>query len=245
MHKLLSDRRGPLQDVLVRRLADLGTLSSADVALLLGTGSRLNHVASRSELIRDGEDMSAFFLLEGWLCRQRVFPDGRRQVISFYLPGDVIGSIVDPSPRPSPCSLVALTPVVVADATPVRRALADDRESKHRGLADAGRRAEYLDQCSLMNHIARLGRQTAYERMTHLLLEIRGRLDAVGQVTRNSFTMPLTQEVLADALGLSIVHVNRTLQQLRRDELLELRGPSVVLKDYEALVAIADFRPLY
>jgi CRP-like cAMP-binding protein len=229
--------------VVVRRLSAYGDLTSADVALLDTAGSRLARYPNRSELAREGQELRPLILLEGWACRQRVFPDGRRQVVSFFLPGDLIGSILDRDVEASPCSVIALTSIVAAEASSLRRALLEDENGLHAGLALACRAVEKLDQWSLLNHISRLGRQTAYERMAHLLLEFCERLETIGHVHSKSFTMPLTQEVLADALGLSIVHVNRTLQQLRRDGFLELRGAAVVLKDHAALEVIADYRP--
>nr|WP_281372616.1 helix-turn-helix domain-containing protein [Phenylobacterium haematophilum] len=88
----------------------------------------------------------------------------------------------------------------------------------------------------------RLGRQTAYERLCHLLLEIRDRLLLVGMASETHFAMPMTQETLADATGLSIVHVNRILQQLRRERLLELQAGKAHLRDPAALAAIADYK---
>ncbi len=85
--------------------------------------------------------------------------------------------------------------------------------------------------------------EAAYERLVHLLLEFHSRLDAVGMVDGDTFSLPLTQEVLADALGLSVVHINPTLQQVRRDRLLELRGGQVTLRQPELMRAMADWPP--
>ena len=88
----------------------------------------------------------------------------------------------------------------------------------------------------------RLGRQTGYERTAHLLLELGDRLAAAGLGDGRRFPMPLTQESLADALGLSVVHVNRILQQLRRERLIELRSGEAVLIERDLLVGVADYR---
>jgi CRP-like cAMP-binding protein len=90
----------------------------------------------------------------------------------------------------------------------------------------------------------RLGRQTACGRFAHLMLELSGRLARLGLVSGDSFAMPLTQEVLADALGLSVVHVNRTVQLLRREGLLDIRGGMVSLLQPERLRALASWAPL-
>ena len=86
----------------------------------------------------------------------------------------------------------------------------------------------------------RLGRQTAYERMAHLLLELHGRLAEIGEARGESFHLPIKQEVLADALGLSLVHVNRTLQQMRRDGLIDMRGAQLTLLNRAVLEAASD-----
>jgi CRP-like cAMP-binding protein len=124
------------------------------------------------------------------------------------------------------------------DAEPILCLLRSDQAP---GLLRAFLAATRLENMRLLDHVVRLGRQTAYERVAHFLLEMQDRLAAVGMGDRQRFPLPLTQELLADALGLSIVHVNRTLQQLRRDNLIEWRAGVVVLLQRELLVQIADY----
>lgn len=194
---------------------------------------------SGQELIAEGEHLNRpSLLLEGWALRQRMLSDGRRQIISFILPGDGFGF----SPRHdgvSWSSTVALTPVAIA-----RMPLLS--ETLHRMPQTALSRTAWnmldLEERCLVNEAVRLGRQSAYERLVHLLLEFHDRLDAVGLVRDGAFTMPFTQEVLSDALGLSTVHTNRTLQQLRRERLIETRMPTVQLLDLSLLAEIADYR---
>jgi CRP-like cAMP-binding protein len=88
----------------------------------------------------------------------------------------------------------------------------------------------------------RVGRQTAFERTAHFILEIRERLGLVGLAGESSVSIPLTQEIMADALGLSVVHLNRTLQQLRRNQLIEFKSGLVKLLQPERLGEIANFR---
>ncbi len=97
----------------------------------------------------------------------------------------------------------------------------------------------------LAEQIVRLGRRNAYERIAHILLELHKRLQAVGLASESSYPTPITQEMLADALGLSIVHVNRTLGRLRRERLVSIDDGRVVLRDVAALAAIADFEASY
>ena len=109
----------------------------------------------------------------------------------------------------------------------------------HPGLGHAVRIMAHLGHELLCDQIVRLGRQSACARFAHLMLELYGRLNRVGLAGDNSFAMPLTQNVLADVLGFSVVHVNRTVQQLRRDKLLEVRSGRVNLMHPERLQTLA------
>lgn len=178
-----------------------------------------------------------FFMLTGWACLAREFEDGRRQVVAFLLPGDAVGFDLLTRSRES-TKVSALTVVKVQRVQPSLLNSITSAPGLNRALAIAS------DQqlTRLIDQVARLGRQTAYERCAHLLLELHARLAEVGEALDDSFRLPLKQEVLADALGLSLVHVNRTLQQLRRDRLLEVHGGSALLLDRQALADLCEFR---
>lgn len=225
----------------VRRLGALAALSEEETALVLGLAGRAEPYTPGQELVPQGGPIRrARLILDGWACRQRTLADGRRQIIGFLLPGDVIGLRRQPGPLELSAT-VALTRVQCLDASPLREAVVREL-GRWPGLAAALRRAERVEEAQLLDHVTRLGRQTAYERVAHLLLELHARLTVTGLAVGPSFPMPLTQETLADALGLSVVHVNRILQQLRREELVELRAGRAVLLQPELLAEIADFR---
>jgi CRP-like cAMP-binding protein len=225
----------------VRRLQALAPLSEEEIGLVLGISGRPESYTPGQEIVAQGGPIRrARLITEGWACRHRTLADGRRQIIGFLLPGDLIGVRRQPGPLDL-CATVALTRVQCLDATSLRDPVMRDL-GRCPGLASALRRAERLEEAQLLDHVTRLGRQTAYERVAHLLLELHGRLTTAGLATGPSFPMPLTQETLADALGLSVVHVNRILQQLRREKLVELRAGRAVLLHPELLAQIADFR---
>ena len=136
---------------------------------------------------------------------------------------------------------LALTPVVIADATALGAAITTD-PSSHPGLTQACYATASLDEAYLLNQLMRVGRQTAFERTAHFILEIHERLSRVGMANETSVAIPLTQEIMADALGLSVVHLNRTLQQLRRNQLIEFKGGMVRLLEPDRLREIANFR---
>jgi CRP-like cAMP-binding protein len=225
-------------DVVVRRLRALSPLSDAELDLLRNLGERRErHVAGEELVIEGGLSSRPRFILSGWACRQRVLPDGRRQIFSFLLPGDGFGLSRRAGPELS--TIGAVTALETVDAEPVLEAV---QAGKAPGLARAVASIEPLEQIQLFDHMVRLGRQTAYERVAHFLLELQRRLELVGLGDSQRFPLPLTQEILADALGLSIVHVNRTLQQLRRERLIELRSGVAILLERELLATIADYR---
>lgn len=230
-------------DAVLRRLSGYAPLAPDEAALLRQVTARPVSVPARTELVRDGEAAPRpQVLLEGWACRQRLLADGRRQIVVVLLPGDLIG--LGQRRRSLPFGSVAtLTPAQICEAGALREAAAGgvQEAGKETGLAAALRQAREMEELWLVNQVVRLGRQTAYERVAHFLLELRERLTAVDRVQENRFSFPITQEVLADALGLSVVHMNRTMQQLRRDGLIEQRATAITLRDVPALVSIADY----
>ena len=223
------------------RFSKLARLSPAETAILRNLGQSTRSVPALAEIAVEGRVQPPAVLLAGWACNQRILGDGRRQIVRFLLPGDVIGSLHRPS-SPATCAAVALTPVVLADARPLTRAVGEDGEPLP-GLGEAFVAMAYADEINLRNQVVRLGRQTAYERLVHLVLEFHHRLDQLGLVDGDSFSLPLTQEILADALGLSVVHINRTLQQVRRDRLLDMRGGQVTLRQPDLMRTMADWAP--
>ncbi len=228
-------------NALARRLAALSPLSAEEMRMINELGRQTRKHAAREEICAEGKISTPRVILSGWACRQRLLGDGRRQIVSFLLPGDPCVPLERPA-IPAHCSVVALTPVVVADAKALELAVNTNAHACP-GLTRAVRLLTIQEGLLLQDQIIRLGRQTAYERMVHLLLELRSRLSVVRQVVDNVFPLPLTQEVLADALGLSIVHVNRTLQQIRRDGMLEFRGGNVTIIDLPMMQAVADWVP--
>ena len=228
-------------DVVLKRLRSLAPLSERESALVLGLGAQRQTNPAGVELYREGSAIGRpKVLLDGWAARCRVLPDGRRQIFTFVLPGDAIG-LCSRSEPVALSSTIGLTRTITADAASLADA-AYQRNDDFEGISLAVSVAGTLEEASLLDHIVRLGRQTAYERMAHLLLELRWRLMTVGLGTERKFPMPLTQEGLADALGLSIVHVNRTLQQLRREGLVEARSGYVEILKPEVMIAASDFR---
>ena len=189
-----------------------------------------NHYPAHSHLLRGrGAGVSLDALNSGWACLSRTLADGRRQIQHVFVPGDLL---IAGGAATAGSHLVALTPVAVAQG---QMAEADWASAPIR------RSVEAFHQ-QLLHQIVRLGRQHAAERIAHLFLELRDRLLTVGIGEARRFEMPLTQELLADVLGLTSVHVNRTLQAMRREGLVAVGGRVVELPDPAGLARLADYR---
>lgn len=228
-------------ELVVRRLSRYADLTGDEIALLRGLAQSPERLGPGSPLIGEGEPLNhARLMLAGWGCRLRYLSDGRRQIFDFILPGDMFGLCMRQE-AVALCSAITLTRATISDASALGEAVAENSEN-HCGLKQASLMAASIDEAYLLDHLMRIGRQTAYERVAHIILELHHRLSIVGLANENVMPLPLTQEMMADALGLSVVHLNRTLQQLRRDGLVEVKGGLARLLDMSRLKSISDFR---
>jgi CRP-like cAMP-binding protein len=175
-------------------------------------------------------------VVSGWACELRILPDGRRQIFAFMVPGDVIDERCTASMGSR--GVVALTRLEVIDAD----ATLSTDPTLRQLFAQAVSEAALEREDRLYDHVLRMGRLSARERVTHLLLELRERLDRAGLVKGDTFRIPLTQEVFADALGLSVVHINRTMKQLRQSGSVVFKSGSVTIRDPDRLAAMAQYQ---
>ncbi|WP_019831354.1 Crp/Fnr family transcriptional regulator [Sphingomonas sp. PR090111-T3T-6A] len=210
----------------LQRLDTLMPLDGPARAAVTGAIARVRLVEPDQELLSEGQAIThTLLIVDGWAARVRVFPDGRRQILSFLLPGDLIGHCRQDSPC-SVSTVIALTEVAICVAP---------RPAISPALAEAYAISTALDEAYLLAHIARLGRLTAHERICDLLLELLDRFQLSGLADAWAFELPLTQEKLADVLGLTAVHINRMLQLLRKEGELTLKGRQLVLTDPRGL----------
>ena len=195
----------------------------------------------QSVIMREGEQLNKLLVVcKGWAMRQVTLADGRRQILDFALPGDVVGLHVD-SNQIATCDVVALTGVEIAEIDFTEIA----RRTHSNPAIGVGMNIFFLREMTMLSdQVLRLGRMTAYERVCHLLLEIYFRQSEAGQVDYDgAVDFPVTQTIMADSLGLSVVHVNRQIMELRRKGLVSLNRRSLVVHDQAALQEISEYRP--
>ncbi len=196
-----------------------------------------------TELLKPREPgRSVHILLEGWACRHRMVGDADRQITAFMFPGDT-ASCWTPIESPFDHGVRTLTPCRVMVANRERLA---DLARRHPVIATRLRRALRTDVSILNDWLVNVGRRKAPERIAHLLCELNHRLEIARPGIHNGErVIPLTQQDIADALGMTSVHVNRVVQKLRANHLVEIRKGSLILRDPQGLARLCDFDPAY
>ena len=228
---------------LIRKLEHFVRLSATDRAVLDRAASeRVRSFGPRVDIAREGDrPRDVHMILAGWACRYKQLEDGRRQIVSFFLPGDICDLNIFIL-REMDHSIGTITSVTVADLS---REFFDEISSGFPRIATAFWWESLVNAAIQREWTMSLGQRTAAERMSHLLCEIFLRLRLAGLTREESCDFPLTQSDLADATGLSKVHVNRTLQELRSAELIVLKGKSLTIPNLERLMNEGLFNANY
>lgn len=224
---------------LVRKLGAYTRLSDDDKALLERvTSERSRAVGAREDVVSEGKPPHAVNVFEtGWGCRYKMLEDGRRQIIGLFLPGDMCDlnayllSQMDHS-------VGALTAATVSEIS--RRGF-DELMTGHPRIRSALWWEQLVAGAIQREWSLNLGQRSALERLAHLLCEVFYRLRVVGLTSGDRCEFPLTQTELGEATGLSTVHVNRTLQELRAAGLIVLKERTLHIPDLEALEDVALF----
>jgi CRP-like cAMP-binding protein len=221
-------------DLIARRLASGPSPYRAAAGEITAFGV-LRRFEAGDDIVPAGQRSAVPTLLVGGVVGEvRNLSCARRQIVRMRLPGDVLYGCDREA-------VIALSRAVVVDARPFLEQLAG-------GSAGAGLRRAWLeltqaDQDLLRDQLVRLGRMTAREAVAHILLEIHDRLRRVGLVEGETFHLPISQDLLRDAVALSGVHLNRTLQGLRRDGLVSMRSGVVTILDRAGLEQVCSWPP--
>ena len=229
-------------DVMIRKLDSIAELSDRDRQALAALPLRLKDLRPDEDVVRDGDVPSVCcLLLDGFMHRYKVLPDGKRQILALHTPGD-IPDLQSLFLRHLDHNLAALSPCKVGfiaheDLRAVMRSSP--------GLAEALWRDTLIDAAIFRAWITGLGRRSAHGHLAHVLCEVFTRLRAVGLTQDHACSLPFTQAELGDALGLSTVHVNRTLQALRGEGLITLERGRLTILDWKGLAETAQFDPAY
>ena len=220
------------------KLGRLSRLSDGDKLAISRLTSKQRAVEARSDIARPA---GIGFLLQGYAHQYVTLPDGRRQIMAILLPGDQLPASGPDAPDAGH-SICAITNATVSEAAP---AVAEPLLLGHPAIAGALRSAALVNRATLYERIVSLGRRSARERVAHLLCETFVRSQGVGLDNGMQCIMPVCQADIADLLGLSLVHTNRSLQGLRADRLVRLDSRLLTILDFPRLQAAASFNPSY
>lgn len=233
---------GGFHNPLARKLGNFADFSKGDLRLLDDLSSNTTTLKAGTDLIKEGDRPDdVIYLIEGWAARYKILAGGQRQITAFLIPGDLcdihifilkkmdhdIGLLSDARvariPKADMLALMAHSP----------------------NITKALWWATLVDEAVLREWLVNMGQRNAFQRIAHLFCELWVRLHQVGLTVEHSFRLPLNQEQLGDTIGLTPVHVNRTLQRMRAEGLITLQSRELVIQDISRLRQIADFQPNY
>jgi CRP-like cAMP-binding protein len=227
---------------LIRKLEHFDRLSDEERQLLEGAIVRPRVVNKGQDIVREGDrPTESILLLEGFAARYNLLRKGKRQITALHIPGDFV-DLHSFLVKKMDHAVLALTPCSVAG---VPHETLRDISENHPHLTRLLGVNLAVDAAIHRQWIVALGRRSALEHTAHLFCEMFVRLRAVGLTESDSFKLPLTQAELGDSLGLSTVHVNRVVQELRARGLITWKGETLVIDDWERLQELAEFDPTF
>jgi CRP-like cAMP-binding protein len=230
------------QTLMIRKLDSIFPLSEEERQALQDLPMQITVFKADQDIVRIGDRPSqCCLLLEGYTCVYKLTSEGKRQIMALHVPGD-IPDLQSLHLKVLDNSIATICPCTVGfiQHEDLRRVC-----ERHPRITAALWRETLVDASVFREWLLNIGRRESYTRMAHLLCEFLVRLKVVGLAEDGTFDLPITQVELADAIGTSTVHVNRVLQALRAEGLIETKSTQVTIPDWERLKEVGDFDPLY
>jgi CRP-like cAMP-binding protein len=232
----------PEHNILIRKLRSISPLSDDEQDCLSTLSFTTKSIGPDEGIVREGERPShCCVIVEGFACRYKYTEEGKRQIFSFHIPGDM-PDLQSLHLKIMDHSLGTLTPCKVAFIS--HPALTELTRRCPR-VGDVLWRDTLIDAAVFREWMIGIGRRSSYTRIAHVLCELMVRMTAMGLASDHQCELPITQAEIGDALGLSTVHVNRSLQELRGDGLIELRGGSLKVLTWPGLKKAGEFDTTY
>ncbi|MBR0962628.1 Crp/Fnr family transcriptional regulator [Bradyrhizobium diazoefficiens] len=231
-----------IRAALVRRLESSSGLSEEDVAEIQALPIAVKHYPAETPVVHDGERASeCCLIIEGFCARSKTIASGKRQILSLHIPGE-IPDLMSLFLHVMDHELSTLTSCKLGFINH------DALRKLHRrrpAVAEIFWRDTLIDSAMFREWIVNVGQRPAPARLAHVMMELRERLRLIGRVEGASFEMPLTQEQIGEALGITAVHANRVIRQLREEGIVELHRGRVTVLDERKFLDLADFDGRY
>jgi CRP-like cAMP-binding protein len=227
---------------LIRKLESIFTLTDEERDALVSLPMQVADLKADQDVVREGDRPSrSFALLEGFACTFKIVGEGKRQITAFHISGD-LPDLQSHHLKVLDNSVGTITPCKVGF---IRHEALHDLCGRYPRITSALWRQTLIDAAVFREWMASIGQREAYSRIAHLLCELVVRMRSVGLAQDHTCDVPITQAELGDALGLSTVHINRVLQELRGDGLIRLVGGTLTVLNWDGLKEVGDFDPTY
>ena len=227
---------------LIRKLESIAALSDMERAAIERLPVRVHTLRARQDIVREGDTATqCCVILDGWACRYKIVSGGKRQILSFHIKGDTpdLQSLHIPKMDHSLATMTAATVAFIP-----HEAL-HDLTACFPGIAAVLWRDTLVDAAIFRQWLVSMGQRDAFDQMAHLFCELYLRQEAVGLASDHRCPLPITQVDLGDATGMSNVHVNRVLQDMRAKGLITLSRNTLVIQDWDELLRAAQFEATY
>jgi CRP-like cAMP-binding protein len=238
MHASLHPRDNPL----IRKMESVFTLTEDERQALETLPMQVMVIKDDQDIVRMGDRPSrSCLILSGFAATYKVTAGGKRQIVSFAIAGDI--------PDLQSLHLKTLDTSIATISTCrvgfIQHEALRDICLRYPRIGAALWRETLIDAAIFREWVMNVGQREAYQRMAHVLCELLVRLRAVGLAEDHACDLPITQAEFADALGITTVHVNRVLQQMRADGLIESKGTQIKIPDWDKLKQAGEFDPAY
>jgi len=232
----------PHLEAVIRRLRNDTKLDDHDIDAIRALPIHVKPIPAHTSIVLEGDRPShCCLIISGFSVRSKTTDQGKRQILSIHIPGDIPDlqslhlQVMDHDIRTLSQCTIGLIPHEALRSLTRSRPL----------IAEALWRETLIDAAIFREWIVNVGRRSAEQRLAHLALEMQARLTVVGMAGSDTYQLPMTQGDLADALGLTPVHVNRVMKSLRAHRLLDVKRSTVTLSDVNRLMALGDFNSTY
>ncbi|WP_234680865.1 Crp/Fnr family transcriptional regulator [Bradyrhizobium monzae] len=231
-----------IRGALIKRLRVSSAIADEDIREIEALPISVRHYPAETAVVRDGERATDCCLIaDGFCARSKTIANGKRQILSLHIPGEIpdLMSLFLHVMDHDLSTLTAATLGLISHET---------LQKLHRRrpvVAEMFWRDTLIDSAMFREWIVNVGQRPAPARLAHVMIELRERLKIIGRVDGASFEMPLTQEQIGEALGITAVHANRVIRQLREEGIVELHRGRVTVLDERKLSELADFDGRY
>jgi CRP-like cAMP-binding protein len=232
----------PVSAALVRRLRTSAGITDDDIETIRALPISVRDYPAERPVVRDGERATECCLIvEGFCVRSKTLSEGKRQILSIHIPGEI----------PDLMSLFLhvmdhdLSTLTASRLGFISHETLRQLHRRRPAVAEMFWRDTLIDAAMFREWIVNVGQRAAPARLAHVMMELRERLRVIGRVEGNSFEMPLTQEEIGEALGITGVHANRVIRQLREDGIVDLHRGRVMVIDEGKFSELADFDNRY